>query len=228
VWEDLDGDGVTVVGHPQQEPGVAGVEVVLRAEDGTRLATAWTGASGVYEFGGLVAGRYRVEFRAPEGFGFRDPGLASADAGQLAGLLGVAAERVVVDDLAVAPAPGEGRQARAGTARFDFDAAAAEGGGDTDGVADAAMVRLPAPFPGEGEETAAAAGEQPAPPGDEAQSQDLPGSRTDPNSQAAKPEEPAPQTTPRGSDPPPPDAPAAPREPGTGGGAPAGGEGAVP
>ncbi len=193
VWEDLDGDGVTVVGHPQQEPGVAGVEVVLRAEDGTRLATAWTGAEGVYQFDALDQGRFLVEFRAPEGFGFRDPGVASADAQELADVLDVAVEEVVVDDLDLAPVPAEGEKARAKTAVFDFDEATPGDGDGHDGVADAAMVRLPEEAPEEGEGTAPGGNELP-PAADEPPPDDLPGATVDPNTQASRPEQPTVQT----------------------------------
>jgi len=58
IWRDWDGDGVRDPG----EEGIAGVEVMLYAADGTTLlATTTTDANGNYYFLGLTAGTYVVK-----------------------------------------------------------------------------------------------------------------------------------------------------------------------
>ena len=65
VWHDQNGDGIQDAG----EPGLAAVTVKLW--DCTDiLATRQTDANGAFEFGGLAAGNYQVEFVAPAGFDF--------------------------------------------------------------------------------------------------------------------------------------------------------------
>ena len=62
VWDDRDRDGIQDVG----EPGIAGVKVKLITSTGTVETT--TGADGKYEFPGLCADQYRVEYELPTGF----------------------------------------------------------------------------------------------------------------------------------------------------------------
>lgn len=52
VWEDVDGNGVRDAG----DDGIAGVEMVLVAPDGSSAATTTTAADGTYSFSGLAAG----------------------------------------------------------------------------------------------------------------------------------------------------------------------------
>jgi protocatechuate 3,4-dioxygenase beta subunit len=63
VWYDTNGDGIQNAG----EPGVAGVTVELYDSTGTTLiATDVTDGNGLYEFAGLPAGTYLVEFVLPD------------------------------------------------------------------------------------------------------------------------------------------------------------------
>ncbi|MFO1430472.1 MAG: SdrD B-like domain-containing protein [Candidatus Competibacteraceae bacterium] len=65
VWYDSDNDGV----QDANEPGLAGVTVKLRDSTGTTvLATTVTDGNGNYEFAGLPAGTYVVEFVSPAGY----------------------------------------------------------------------------------------------------------------------------------------------------------------
>ena len=58
VWRDDDGDG-----HPGAiEPGIGGVPVKLRGEDGTQVAMTTTGPDGRYAFDDLPSGTYVVCF----------------------------------------------------------------------------------------------------------------------------------------------------------------------
>jgi hypothetical protein len=194
VWEDLDEDGMTVLGHAGQEPGVAGVAVTLRGEDGTSLMTTFSGPDGTYQFADLDPGAYRVEFRAPEGFSLHSPGVAGGtDTAGRAAALGIPVEQVVGDDLSRAEATDGDALVRAETDVFVLDVALAEKGGDTDGPADAALVRLAEPSE---EETAGATSEsgvpdgQAMPPADQAGSSDPGNGQVDPNTQGSRPDEP--------------------------------------
>jgi hypothetical protein len=61
IWDDINGDGVQNAG----EPGVAGIQVMLYAADGTTvLASAITDANGNYLFANLNAGTYIVGVNA--------------------------------------------------------------------------------------------------------------------------------------------------------------------
>lgn len=67
VWNDLDGDGV----QDANEPGVAGITVILYNNAGTPVDTLFTDASGAYLFTNLAPGNYTVGFsNLPAGFGF--------------------------------------------------------------------------------------------------------------------------------------------------------------
>ncbi|MEA2769670.1 MAG: serine-aspartate repeat-containing protein, partial [Acetobacteraceae bacterium] len=59
-------------------PGVAGVTVELLNSTGTSvLATTTTDSNGLYNFSGLAAGVYEVEFIAPTGYGYSPEGVGS-------------------------------------------------------------------------------------------------------------------------------------------------------
>jgi hypothetical protein len=64
TWRDDDRDGVQDPG----EPGLAGVEVVLRDADGTEIATTVSDADGAWRFGDLCAGDWVVEPVIPDGW----------------------------------------------------------------------------------------------------------------------------------------------------------------
>ena len=57
VWHDLDCDGIQDSG----EPGLVGVELALKDDQNTVVATATTGAAGDYSFAGLAPGTYTIE-----------------------------------------------------------------------------------------------------------------------------------------------------------------------
>ncbi len=61
VWRDVNGNGVQDAG----EPGIAGVEIVLRGSDSTVLAVTTSDASGAYSFENVPYGSYTVEVTAP-------------------------------------------------------------------------------------------------------------------------------------------------------------------
>ncbi|WAL66030.1 carboxypeptidase regulatory-like domain-containing protein [Amycolatopsis cynarae] len=58
VWIDRDGDGR----QAPDEPGIAGVQVKLRTEDGTQVAMTTTGQDGQYTFEDMPDGAYQVCF----------------------------------------------------------------------------------------------------------------------------------------------------------------------
>jgi hypothetical protein len=64
VWEDTDGDGY----QADFEPGVADVEVNLLNGGGLVIATTDTDLTGKYQFTGLAAGSYEVQFIPPPGY----------------------------------------------------------------------------------------------------------------------------------------------------------------
>ncbi|MEL6656096.1 MAG: SdrD B-like domain-containing protein [Bacteroidota bacterium] len=68
VWEDLDGDGI----QDPNEPGVEGVTVNLKDENGNIIDTQTTDADGEYLFTELTPGTYSVQFELPTGFTFTD------------------------------------------------------------------------------------------------------------------------------------------------------------
>jgi hypothetical protein len=57
VWNDLDADGIQDAG----EPGIEGVVLELKDDQGALIATTTTDADGAYSFGGLCAGTYLVQ-----------------------------------------------------------------------------------------------------------------------------------------------------------------------
>jgi len=83
VWYDTDHDGVQDAG----EPGLGGVTVSLYADadqngvpDGPGLASTVSDGNGFYEFAGLPAGHYVVQFSQPAGSGYtRSPALQGGD-----------------------------------------------------------------------------------------------------------------------------------------------------
>ena len=68
VWEDIDGDGVQDAG----EPGIGGVTVNLKDENGNVIATTTTAADGSYSFVDLVPGTYSVAFVLPAGYEYTE------------------------------------------------------------------------------------------------------------------------------------------------------------
>lgn len=58
VWSDLDRDGT----QAPQEPGIPGVPVKLRTDDGSQAALAVTGPDGAYTFDDIPDGEYQVCF----------------------------------------------------------------------------------------------------------------------------------------------------------------------
>lgn len=58
VWSDLNGDGVA----DPNEPGIAGVPVKLRGDDGSQLALTTSGPDGAYAFDDVPDGSYQVCF----------------------------------------------------------------------------------------------------------------------------------------------------------------------
>jgi hypothetical protein len=57
VWQDLNRDGVQDPG----EPGIQGVELVLKDMNGDTVATTTTDGAGRYTFNGLCAGEYQID-----------------------------------------------------------------------------------------------------------------------------------------------------------------------
>lgn len=66
VWMDANHDGLQDAG----EGGVSGITVNLVGESGAMLDTTTTGSGGSYNFGGLSAGEYAVEFALLPGYLF--------------------------------------------------------------------------------------------------------------------------------------------------------------
>ncbi|MCH7728127.1 MAG: choice-of-anchor D domain-containing protein [Planctomycetes bacterium] len=66
VWDDLNGDGIQDAG----EPGLDGVTVDLLDEFSGWLDSTTTDASGFYEFTGLSAGNYQLQFYEPMDYAF--------------------------------------------------------------------------------------------------------------------------------------------------------------
>ena len=64
VFSDTDNDGIQDAG----EAGVGGVTVQLLDDAGTVINTTTTAADGSYNFSGLAAGTYQVQFVLPAGF----------------------------------------------------------------------------------------------------------------------------------------------------------------
>src|SRR5262249_52501409 len=87
VWLDTNQDGI----RDPSEPGLGGVLVRLEDAQGNVIATTTTMADGSWQFLGLQAGTYRLEFVAPPGYALtlRDQGTdetADSDADPLTGL----------------------------------------------------------------------------------------------------------------------------------------------
>ena len=177
VWEDLDGDGVTVVGQPTA--GAGGGECRGGSAGGGRhqwLASAGTGTDRGLRVWGSLPGNYRVEFRAPEGFGFRDP----RGDHRRHPATGRPGPRPRGAGGGGRPGSGAGaRRGRTGTGRDRGVRARCRS--PKSAATPTASPTLPwsaCPTPRR------KAGEPPAPPGDESAPGDLQGSPTDPNTQA--------------------------------------------
>lgn len=63
IWNDLNGDGI----QDSNEPGVSGVTINLRECGGLLLGTTQSNSDGSYEFAGLGAGSFMVQWVAPPG-----------------------------------------------------------------------------------------------------------------------------------------------------------------
>jgi protocatechuate 3,4-dioxygenase beta subunit len=75
VWLDADKDGA----QDSDEQGLANVTVKLLDRDGEVVATQQTDATGKYLFDQLQPGEYKVQFVAPEGYGFTKPDATAFD-----------------------------------------------------------------------------------------------------------------------------------------------------
>jgi hypothetical protein len=75
VWEDLDGDGLQDPG----EPGLSGVTVNLLDGLGNWITSTTSDGNGFYQFNGLLAGDYIIEFVAPTSYTFTDQDQGSDD-----------------------------------------------------------------------------------------------------------------------------------------------------
>jgi hypothetical protein len=64
VWNDLNQNGLQDPG----EPGIAGATVKLQNPNGNTIATTTTDSTGMYMFGNLTPGNYKVMFVQPQGF----------------------------------------------------------------------------------------------------------------------------------------------------------------
>jgi SdrD B-like domain/Secretion system C-terminal sorting domain len=65
VWNDANGNGIQDAG----ETGLSGVTVNLKNSAGTTISTTTSNSTGFYQFTGLAAGSYTVEFVGVSGFG---------------------------------------------------------------------------------------------------------------------------------------------------------------
>jgi uncharacterized repeat protein (TIGR01451 family) len=74
VWEDTNGNGIQDAG----EPGVGGVTVNLKDENGNVIATTTTAGNGSYSFTGLTPGTYSVQFVLPGGYTYTTLGAAGS------------------------------------------------------------------------------------------------------------------------------------------------------
>jgi arylsulfatase A-like enzyme len=77
VWQDLDNDGV----QDATEPGFANAEVQLLDCGDHMLATTTTDSTGIYRFGQLADGSYKLRFVAPPGYQFSPRRVGSATGG---------------------------------------------------------------------------------------------------------------------------------------------------
>ncbi|MEM6397631.1 MAG: SdrD B-like domain-containing protein, partial [Bacteroidota bacterium] len=75
VWEDLDLDGL----QDPNEPGIEGVTVNLKNENGVVIATTMTDENGFYSFTGLEPGTYSVQFIPPPGFDYTASDIGNDD-----------------------------------------------------------------------------------------------------------------------------------------------------
>ncbi|MBP2473374.1 putative repeat protein (TIGR01451 family) [Crossiella equi] len=82
VWSDTNANGV----QDADEPGVAGVGVVLYGKDGKQVAKTTTGPDGTYVFTDLPAGEYAVGFQLPAGQAFTPSGKGTGATGSDADL----------------------------------------------------------------------------------------------------------------------------------------------
>lgn len=69
AWDDCDQDG----NQDPWESSFAGVTVNLLDQNGSWLSSTATSSGGTYQFSGVAAGWYQVEFVAPSGFQFTSP-----------------------------------------------------------------------------------------------------------------------------------------------------------
>jgi hypothetical protein len=76
VWNDGNGNGI----QDATEVGLSGVQIQLKNAAGTIIATTTSNASGFYQFTGLAAGTYTVQFLAVAGFGVSPANQGTNDA----------------------------------------------------------------------------------------------------------------------------------------------------
>ncbi len=75
VWNDANGNGL----QDASESGLSGVVVNLKNSAGTIIKTTNSGSTGFYQFTGLAAGTYTVEFVAVSGYGISPANQGSDD-----------------------------------------------------------------------------------------------------------------------------------------------------
>jgi SdrD B-like domain len=64
VWQDFNGNGIQDGG----EPGLPGVQAVLKDNNGNTIANTVTDAAGAYQFNNLPPGSYNITFNPPPGY----------------------------------------------------------------------------------------------------------------------------------------------------------------
>ena len=73
VWEDLNGNGIQDPG----EPGVEGIQVLLKGTNGVTVSSVFTDAAGNYLFSDIAPGAYYLEFILPVEYSITLPNMQS-------------------------------------------------------------------------------------------------------------------------------------------------------